>query len=137
MFPIKVAALPELQVSRVREAKRRVIPSNTVGYIRGNLETNIDGTYFVQPSNKKALVSRLHDQGSCVCMKVINESDKYVHFKKGSLIDHTESADSVPGAMINCDINRCMTQPQGSAEQNVTEAQEIPEHMKKIYEDVN
>ena len=119
MFPIKVAALPELQVSRVREAKRRVIPSNTVGYIRGNLETNIDGTYIVQPSNKKALVSRLHDQGSCVCMEVINESDKYVHFKKGSLIGHTESADSVPGAMINCDINRCVTRPQGSAEQNV------------------
>ena len=40
-------------------------------------------------------------------MKVINESDSF----KG----HAESADLVPDAMINCDINRCATQPQGSA----------------------
>ena len=57
IFPIKVAASPKLQVSRVSVAKRTVIPPNTVGYIRGNLETDIDGTYIVQPSNKKALVS--------------------------------------------------------------------------------
>ena len=128
VFPIKVAASPELQVSRVSVAKRTVIPPNTVGYIRGNLETDIDGTYIVQPSNKKALVSRLFGHGSSVCMKVINESDKYVTFKKGSLIGHAESADLVPDAMVNCDINRC-------AEQNVNEAQELPEHLKKMYED--
>ena len=128
VFPIKVAASPELQVSRVSVAKRTVIPPNTVGYIRGNLETDIDGTYIVQPSNKKALVSRLFGHGSSVCMKVINESDKYVTFKKGSLIGHAESADLVPDAMVNCDINRCATQPQGFAEQNVNEAQELPEH---------
>ena len=64
-------------------------------------------------------------------MKVINESDKYVSFKKGSLIGHAESADLVPDAMVNCDINRCVTQPQGFAEQNVNEAQELPEHLKK------
>ena len=44
-------------------------------------------------------------------------------------------ADLVPDAMINCDINRCETQPQGSAEQNFNEAQELPEHLKKVYED--
>ena len=48
-------------------------------------------------------------------MKVINESDKYVTFKKGSLIGHAESADLVLDAMVNCDINRCATQPQGFA----------------------
>ena len=135
VFPIKVAASPELQVSRVSVAKRTVIPPNTVGYIRGNLETDIDGTYIVQPSNKKALVSRLFGHGSSVCMKVINESDKYVTFKKGSLIGHAESADLVPDAIVNCEINRCATQPQGFAEQNVNEAQELPEHLKKMYED--
>ena len=41
------------------------------------------------------------------CMKVINESDSF----KG----HAESADLVQDAMINCDINRCATQSQGSA----------------------
>ena len=75
VFPIKVAASPELQVSRVSVAKRTVIPPNTVGFIRGNLETDIDGTYIVHPSNKKVLVSRLFGHGSSVCMKVINESD--------------------------------------------------------------
>ena len=84
-FPIKVAASPEMQVLRVIVAKRTVIPSNTVGYIRGNLETNIDGTYIVQPSNKKGLVSPLYGHGSSVCMKLINESDKNVTFKKVSL----------------------------------------------------
>ena len=88
-----MAASPELQVSRVNVAKRKVIPRNTLGYIRGNLETNIDGTYIVQPSNKKALVSRLFGHGSSVCMKVINESYKFITFKKGSLIGHAESAD--------------------------------------------
>ena len=48
-------------------------------------------------------------------MKVINESDKYVTFKKGSLIGRAESADLVLDAMVNCDINRCATQPQGFA----------------------
>ena len=64
-----------------------------MGYIRGNLETNIDGTYIVQPSNKKALVSRLFGHGSSVCMKVINDSYKFITFKKGSLIGHAEPAD--------------------------------------------
>ena len=33
--PIKVAASPKVQVSRVSIAKRTVIPTSTVGYIRG------------------------------------------------------------------------------------------------------
>ena len=43
-----------------------------------------------------------------------------------------KSTDLVPDAMINCDINRY---PQGSAEQNVNEAQDLPENLKKMYED--
>ena len=37
--------------------------------------------------------------------------------------------------MINCNKYRCATQPQWPAEQNVNEAQELPEHLKKMYED--
>ena len=49
--------------------------------------------------------------------------------------DHTQLLFLVPCAIINCDINRCATQSQGSAEHNVNEAQELPEHLKKMYED--
>ena len=55
VFPIKVAASPGSQDSRVGVAQRTVIPPNTVNYIRGYLETNIDGTYIVLPSNKKKI----------------------------------------------------------------------------------
>ena len=81
------------QVSRVVIAKRTVLPPNSAGYINVKLESPIDSPYIVEPLPvKHALVSSVYGSGTSINMKVINDSDTYVTFKKGKYVGHAEPA---------------------------------------------
>ena len=81
------------QVSRVVIAKRTVVPPNSIGYIKVKLESPIQETYVVEPIPiKHALISPVYGDGVSVNLKVINDSDIYITFRKGKHIGQAEPA---------------------------------------------
>ena len=72
--------------------RRTVVQPNSVGFIKTELDTRIEGAYNVEgcPS-KHALLSRIYGEGRYITLKVINDSDKYLTYKKGKTIGHAVS----------------------------------------------
>ncbi|MCG8112848.1 MAG: hypothetical protein N0E59_18995, partial [Candidatus Thiodiazotropha taylori] len=93
--PVSVTTSPVLQISKVNVAKRTVIQPNTVGYVQAKLQSPIDGPYVVEPCpNKKVLISHVCGLGPDVTLKVVNDSNTYVTFRKGKPLGHAELVES-------------------------------------------
>ena len=94
VMPIRVIKHPGLQASNVSIVRRTVIQPQSVGFVPAKLDSPIDGSYIVSgASNKKALVSNVFCNGVSVILKVVNDSNSYVTFKKGKSIGHAEPAE--------------------------------------------
>ena len=93
--------------SNVSIVRGTVIQPQSVGFVPAKLDSPIDGSYIVSgASNKKALVSNVFGNGISVILKVVNDSDSYVTFKKGKSIGHAESAELVHNNAEHFDISK-------------------------------
>ena len=82
--------------------------------------------------NKKALVSNIYGNNISVTLKVVNDSDTFVTFKKGNSIGHAESADLVLLSNDHCSVAQASGQAHEGTEQENLRAQDMPEHLTKI-----
>ena len=71
LFLLNIFAAPGLQISRVTVAKHTAVQPNTVGYVRANLQTPIDGPYVIALG--KVLLSHVCGVGSNITLKVVND----------------------------------------------------------------
>ena len=135
VVPIRVKKHHGMQVSNVSIVRRTVVQPRSVGYIKGKLDTPIEGTYMVSGvHNKKALVSNIYGDNISVILKVVNDSDTFVTFKKGKSIGHAESADLVLPSNDHCSVAQASGQAHEETEQDLR-AQDMPEHLKQMYKD--
>ena len=83
-------------------------------------------------SNNKSLIANVYGTGISVNMKVINDSDSYVTFRKGRSVGHAELAELVPDHAEYSNINQAR---QGGAKQSVNANQDLPEHLQQMFRD--
>ena len=142
VISVNVIMTPEHQFSKVTTVRRTVVQPNSVGFIKAELDTRIEGSYIVEgcPS-KHALLSRIYGEGRYITLKVINDSDKYLTYKKGKTIGHAESAVSVADPE-KVNILKCATdtaheeqQSQQPNECSDERVQGIPTHLQQMYLD--
>ena len=113
--------------------RRTVIQPQSVGFVPAKLDSPIDGSYIVSgASNKKALVSNVFCNVVSVILKVVNDSNSYVTFKKGKSIGHAESAELVHNNAEHLDIS---ITTQSGAEQAGTAIRNLPKHLEQMYSD--
>ena len=83
MVSIKVIRSSEIQVSNIIVVKCTFVQPQTISYVQVRIERPIEGPYIVAPtSHRKALLSNVYGEGNLITLKVINDSDTYVTFKK-------------------------------------------------------
>ena len=72
VVPIRVKKHHGMQVSNVSVVSRTVVQPRSVGYIKGKLDTPIEGTYMISGvHNNKALVSNIYGNNILVSLKVV------------------------------------------------------------------
>ena len=77
-------------------------------------------------------MSNVFGNSVSVILKVVNDSDSYVTFKKGKSIGHAESAELVHNNVEHFDISKTT---QSGAEQACTAIQNLPKHLEQMYSD--
>ena len=128
--PLKISAAPGLQISRATVAKHTVVQPNTVGYVRANLQTPIEGPYIIASGNtSKNLLSHVCGVGSNITLKVVNDSESFITFRKGKPLGHAESVESY---LEKLNINKSSSQE--TANQTETMAHDLPNHLQEMYE---
>ena len=111
-----------MKLSNISIVRRTVVQPRSVGYIKGKLDTPIEGTYMVSGvHNKKALVSNIYGNNTSVILKVVNDSDTFITFKKGKSIGHAESADLVLPSNDHCSFAQASGQAHEETEQDLRE----------------
>ena len=113
--------------------RRIVIQPYSVGFVSAVLDQPIKGSYMVTGSlNKKALVANVYGTGTSVNMKVINDSDNYITFKKTKSVGHAESAELVTDP---AEYNNIYQAKHSWASQSVNVTQDLPEHLQQMFQD--
>ncbi|MCG8109820.1 MAG: RNase H-like domain-containing protein, partial [Candidatus Thiodiazotropha taylori] len=137
LVPISVAMAEEQQFSKVTVIRRTVIQPNSVGFVKAQLDNPIEGSYMVESCpTKHTLASRVYGEGNYVTLRVVNDSDQFVTFKKGNKIGHAEPADKIANHDSTQEATIFQTtQTSGVAEQDDTECEGIPTHLKQMYLD--
>ena len=138
-LPVSVTMTPGYQFSKVTVIRRTVVQPHSVSYIQAKLDQPIDGTYIVESCpSKHILSSRIYGEGQHVTLKVINDSDFFVTYKKGKMIGHAENA-------IRVKETDDMGSPEshlGTEQAHVYQAQDIqtegvnqdiPSHLQQMY----
>lgn len=92
--PLTIFAAPGLQISKVTVSKHTVIQLNTVGYVKANLQMPFNGPYIIEPSNNKVLLSHVCGVGPNATLKVVNDSQSFITFRKGKPVGYAEAADT-------------------------------------------
>ena len=83
IIPISVTMPPEQQFSKVTVVRRTVVQPNTVGFVKAQLDKPIKGPYIVEGCpTKHTLASRIYGEGDQVTLKIVNDSEDFVTFKK-------------------------------------------------------
>ena len=89
----------DIKVSRVKLARRVVIPPNTVQTVTGEAEHNLEGDVILQPVNQHKHLLMPRSVGKCsnkeVPVRVCNPTDKYVTLKKGYHVGYLEEVDEI------------------------------------------
>ena len=113
--------------------RHTVIQPHSVGFIEAKLDNPIEGDFMVTGlSNKKALVANVYGTGTSVTMKVINDSDTFVTFKKGKSIGHAEPAERV---VVQPEYNTINQAKHTGTNQTETATQDLPAHLKQMFDD--
>ena len=65
----------------------------TDGFVKAQLDKPIKGPYIVEGCpTKHTLTSHIYGEGDQVTLKIVNDSEHFVTFKKGNKTDHAELA---------------------------------------------
>ncbi|MCG8044069.1 MAG: hypothetical protein JAY66_00010, partial [Candidatus Thiodiazotropha taylori] len=133
VVPVKVIMNPGLQVSNVATVRRTVLQPHSVGYITGKLDNPIEGPFMVSGiKSNKALVSNVFGNGITVTLKVVNDSNSFVTFKKGKSIGQAESAELVQDSEYFT-VARS-EQVQDAGDQEDPDVQQLPQHLQSMYD---
>ena len=149
--PVHIKKSPVLQISKVTVTKRTVIPPNTDGYLKVSLGEPMNCPYIFEPApTDKALLSHVLGEPhvNAFTVEVVNDSNKFMNFKKGKSVRHAEPADSSPGtaspssgtraSTANTNPSFCVfktdTEEKGDQDHKNAEFQ-IPDHLKDMYRD--
>ena len=138
-LPVSVIMTPGYQFSKVTVIRRTVVQPHSVSYIQAKLDQPIDGTYIVESCpSKHILSSRIYGEGQHVTLKVINDSDFFVTYKKGKMIGHAENAIRVKETddMGSPESHLGAEQAHAYQAQDIqTERvnQDIPSHLQQMY----
>ena len=128
-----ISATPGLQISKVTVSKHTVIQPNYVGYVKATLKTPIGGPYVIEPSSHKVLLSHVCGIGPNATLKVVNDSQSFITFRRGKPICHAESVDTYLKPRKKFDINKSqILQETGCQAEGM--AQELPPHLQKMYD---
>ena len=83
IIPVSVTIPPEQQFSKVTVVRRTVVQPNTVSFVKAQLDKPIKGPYIVEGCpTKHTLASRIYGEGDHVTLKIVNDSEHFVTFKK-------------------------------------------------------
>lgn len=125
--PVNVTMTPDYQFSKVTVVRRTVLQPHSVSFIKAKLDKSIDGHYIVEACpTKHVLSSRVYGQGNSLTLKVINDSDFFVTYKKGQKIGHAESASKIESKRK---ISEYHTQPeQAFVRRNTNKATQVEPH---------
>ncbi len=98
---LKVAATDDqIHISRVHICKRVVIPPETIGFVQCSVDSHPPtcDTYIFQPLPAKngALISSVYASGTTFNVKVVNDSNTFMTFKKDRLIGLAEGCTLLP-----------------------------------------
>ena len=89
----------DIKVSRIKLARRVVIPPNTVQIVTGEAEHNLERDVILQPVNQHKHLLMPHSVGKCsnkeVPVRVCNPTDEYVTLKKGYHVGYLEEVDEI------------------------------------------
>ena len=89
----------DIKVSRVKLARRVVIPPNTVQTVTGEAGHTLEGDVILQPVNQHKHLLMPRSLGKCsnkeVLVRVCNPTDKYVTLKKGYHVGYLEEVDEI------------------------------------------
>ena len=108
-------------------AKHTVAQPDTVGYVRANLQTPIEGPYIVASGyTSKVLLSHVCGVGSNITLKVVNDSESFITFRKGKPLGHAESVESYLKPREKFNINKYNSQEKGT--------HDLPNHLQEMYE---
>ena len=130
--PLTISATPGLQISKVTVSKHTVIQPNSVGYVKATLKTPINGPYVIEPSSHKVLLSHVCGVGPNATLKVVNDSQSFITFRRGKPIGHAESVDTYLEPREKFDINKSSSQETGCQAEGM--AQELPPHLQEMYD---
>ena len=139
VVPVGVSRAPDYQFSRVSVIRRVVIEPNSVGFVTAELDKLIDGPYIFEgcPS-KHTLLSHVYGQGKQITVKVINDSNFFVTFKKEKKLGHAESAVQISperAYVFQCTNNNSQEKSQKSQEQTDKRVQNLPPHLQQMFLD--
>ena len=82
---------PGYQFSKVTVIRQAVVQPHSVGFVKTKLDHPIEDPYIVESCPSKDVVSsRVYADGQHVTLKVINDSDFFVTYKKGKTVGHAE-----------------------------------------------
>ena len=96
IVPVSVTMTAESKFSKVSVVRRTVIKPFSVGYVTAKLDTPFDSPFIFEGcQTKHALLSRVYSEQKSFTVKVVNDSNFFVTFKKGKKIGHAEAATQI------------------------------------------
>lgn len=126
--PIKTVKSSVLQISNIVVARRTVIQPQTVSYIPVSLTEPINGPYIVTPtSHRKVLLSNVYGEGESVTLKVVNDSDSYITFKKNKAVGLAEAISNTEDHVAY----HSKMQPQQTSQ---SDDSKLPAHLQTMYD---
>ena len=130
--PLTISTAPGIQISKVTVSKHTVIQPNSVGYVKASLQTPINGAYIIEASNKQVLLSHVCGIGPNATLKVVNDSQSFITFRKGKPVGYAESAETYLEPREKFDINKSESREAGCQAGMAT--CELPPHLQEMYE---
>ena len=137
VVPVSVSRAPDYQISRVSVVRRIVIEPNSVGFVAAELDKLIDGPYIFEGcSTKHTLLSHIYGQGKQITVKVINDSNFFVTFKRGKKLDPADSAVHISperAYVFQCTNKNGQEKQQKSQEQTDKRVKNLPPHFQQMF----
>ena len=143
IVPVSVTMTAESKFSKVSIVRRTVIEPFSVGYVTAKLDTPFDNPFIFEGcQTKHALMSCVYGEQKSFTVKVVNDSNFFVTFKKGKKIGHAEAATQISPeqAQVLQSSNlgpRERPQSQEAQVQTDKEDTDMPAHLKQMFLDNN
>ncbi|MES9879356.1 MAG: pol polyprotein, partial [Sedimenticola sp.] len=104
-IPAKLKIAPHenpIKISRVQVAHRSTIPPHTIGLVQGKIHQPTPDHQLFEPlpQRESVLMSSVYTADHIFNVKVINDSDRYLSFKKGRLLGLSEPCMPLPESHV-------------------------------------